>query len=115
LKLERGLPRLPSPRYDGIASAAAELQRATPVIGIKHPDIRRLLIGFARLSKPRRKQFLNALNRFMYASPQRQRLWLQEWDAAAGTVTARNADTNTEARKDKDPDVLPPGAQDSSD
>ncbi|GEM_PF-1424856 len=85
------------------------------MIGIKHPDIRRLLIGFARLSKPRRKQFLNALNRFMYASPQRQRLWLQEWDAAARTVTARTAETNTDARKNKDPDVLPPGAQDSSD
>jgi len=59
------------------------------------PNIHALLIAFARLSKLRRGQFLDALNSFMYASPQRQQRWLQEWEAAMQPRAIRDTTRTT--------------------
>ena len=47
----------------------------------KTADVRRLLIEFARLSTAQKNQFLETLNLFMYASPQRRRKIMLQWEA----------------------------------
>lgn len=47
----------------------------------KTADVRRLLIEFARLSALQRNQFLETLNLFMYASPQRRRKIMLQWES----------------------------------
>ena len=47
----------------------------------KTADVRRLLIDFARLSTIQKNQFLETLNLFMYASPQRQRKIMMQWES----------------------------------
>ena len=47
----------------------------------KTADVRRLLIEFARLSTAQKNQFLEPLNLFMYASPQRRRKIMLQWES----------------------------------
>ena len=47
----------------------------------KTADVRRLLIDFARLSTLQKNQFLETLNLFMYASPQRRRKIMLQWES----------------------------------
>ena len=50
----------------------------------KTADVRRLLIDFARLSTFQKNLFLETLNLFMYASPQRRRKIMLQWESGKG-------------------------------
>lgn len=51
------------------------------MMNTKIAEVQRLLIDFARLSGLQRNHFLETLNHYMYASPQRRRKILLEWEA----------------------------------
>lgn len=55
--------------------------REHTVMDKKTADVRRLLIDFARLSTIQKNQFLETLNLFMYASPQRRRKIMMQWES----------------------------------
>lgn len=54
----------------------------------KSADVRRLLIDFARLSTLQRNLFLETLNLFMYASPQRRRKIMLQWESGKTRMDA---------------------------
>lgn len=49
-------------------------------------NVRQLLIDFARLSTLQKNQFLETLNLFMYASPQRRRKIMLQWESAKNAL-----------------------------
>ncbi|WP_449468146.1 hypothetical protein [Stenotrophomonas humi] len=42
-------------------------------------EVQQLLIGFSHLSARQKSQFLDTLNHFMFASPQRRQQIMREW------------------------------------
>ncbi|WP_269789721.1 hypothetical protein [Stenotrophomonas sp. Iso1] len=53
-------------------------------------EVRQLLIEFSHLSARQKSLFLDTLNHFMFASPQRRQQIMREWQKIpASTATAR--------------------------
>lgn len=73
------------------------------MIAVRSTAIRKLLLAFAQLSRRQRRQFLDALNRFMYASPQRQRRCVEQWENAA---QAEISHASSESDPVPDPDSM---------
>lgn len=71
------------------------------MIAVRSTAIRKLLLAFAQLSRRQRRQFLDALNRFMYASPQRQRRCVEQWENAAQAEISHASSV-----PDSDPDSM---------
>lgn len=70
-----------APSWRSHACFAYELRPRKHMMDKKTADVRRLLIDFARLSTLQKNQFLETLNLFMYASPQRRRKIMLQWES----------------------------------
>lgn len=50
-------------------------------------EVQQLLIEFSHLSARQKSQFLDTLNHFMFASPQRRQQIMREWQKVPATTT----------------------------
>ncbi|WP_152982653.1 hypothetical protein [Stenotrophomonas humi] len=53
----------------------------------KFVEVRQLLIEFSHLSVRQKSQFLDTLNHFMFASPQRRQKIMREWQNVSTNAT----------------------------
>jgi len=67
----------------------------------KIAEVRQLLIEFSHLSAQQKGHFLNTLNHFMYASPQRRQQIMREWQKVP--ASASGVGTQDEAAAEQTP------------
>ncbi|MBR8402682.1 MULTISPECIES: hypothetical protein [Burkholderia cepacia complex] len=66
---------------------------------IENKNVRLVLLDFAKLTGAERREFLDAMNEFLFSSPQRQRAIMKGWEQhdsaapAASIARAQRPDT----------------------